>query len=77
MINTRQTSVGLKVGVFVGDGLGTLLGDNVGILVGLGVVGAGVEVVGMSDGAVVGPWVGTQDSRGSIRRLISVNKLGL
>ena len=54
-IKTFHTSVGFPVGVLVGGVDGVLLGDFVGTTVGEGVVGAGVEVVGISVGLSVGP----------------------
>jgi len=49
----------------VGSVDGGKLGDVVGTVVGEGVVGEGVEIVGKSVGASVGPLVGTQCSKGS------------
>ena len=46
-IKTWYTSVGFPVGVLVGGVDGVLLGEVVGTTVGEGVVGAGVEVVGI------------------------------
>jgi len=57
--------VGFAVGVLVGTVVGGELGDVVGIVDGDGVVGEGVEIVGKSVGALVGPLVGTQCSKGS------------
>jgi len=63
--------------VFVGGTLGTAVGAVVGTTVGLGVVGAGVLVVGKSVGVFVGPCVGTQYSKASRRILISLYSVGL
>jgi len=41
--------------VLVGIMVGGALGESVGITVGIGVVGDGVDIVGESDGDLVGP----------------------
>jgi len=63
--------------VSVGGTLGKVVGAGVGTTVGLGVVGAGVLVVGKSVGELVGPCVGTQCSKASRRRLIISYRVGL